>query len=52
MVMAVVGVVVWWIVSRIKRAMRVISGERITPELEAEVIERPRRRLSLKAYHR
>lgn len=52
MVMALVGIVVWWVVSRIKKAMRVISGESATAEPETVTIERPRRRLSLKAYHR
>lgn len=52
MVMAIVGIVVWWVVSRTKKAMRVLSGERPPIEPEMVKIERPRRRLSLKAYHR
>ena len=52
MVMAVIGVVVWWIVSRVKNAMRVLSGETVAGEADRVEIERPRRRLSLKAYHR
>ncbi|MBT3606080.1 MAG: hypothetical protein HOE48_06345 [Candidatus Latescibacteria bacterium] len=52
MVMAVIGIVVWWVVSQIKKSMRVLSGERAPQESETVEIERPRRRLSLKVYHR
>jgi hypothetical protein len=52
MVMGVIGIVVWWVTSRAKKAMHVLSGEDLTVMSERETIERPRRRLSLRAYHR
>jgi len=52
MVMGVMGIVVWWVVSRVKKAMHVLSGEDLVVAPEQVTIERPRRRLSLRAYHR
>ncbi|MFT5367048.1 MAG: hypothetical protein ACI8V2_002006 [Candidatus Latescibacterota bacterium] len=52
MVMAVIGIAVWWVVSRVKKAMRMLSGEEVLADSETVDIERPRRRLSLRAYHR
>ncbi len=52
MVMGVIGIVVWWVVNRVKKAMHVLSGEALTSTQKQEPIERPRRRLSLRAYHR
>ncbi|MGA1195612.1 MAG: hypothetical protein ACO36I_03810 [Candidatus Latescibacterota bacterium] len=52
MVMGVIGIVVWWVVSRVKRAMHVLSGDDLISTPKQETIERPRRRLSLRAYHR
>lgn len=51
MVMGVMGIVVWWVVSRVQKAMRVLSDEDVRLDAET-VVERPRRRLSLRAYHR
>ena len=52
MVMGVIGIVVWWVVSRVKKAMRVLSGEEALTDAEQRDVERPRRRLSLRVYHR
>jgi len=52
MVMGITGIVVWWMVSRVKKAMHVLSGEAQQEVSEQVAIERPRRRLSLRAYHR
>jgi len=52
MAMAVVGVVIWWVVSRVKMGVRRLNGEADDVVSEKPVSERPRRRLSLRAYHR
>lgn len=52
MVMGVIGIVIWWVVSRVRKAMHVLSGEDLAVASERVAIERPRRRLSLRAYHR
>lgn len=50
--MAVIGVVIWWVVSRVKMGVRRFNGEAVDEVSEEPVTERPRRRLSLRAYHR
>jgi len=52
MVMAVIGIAVWRVASRVKKAMRMLSGEEVITDTETVEIERPRHRLSLRAYHR
>ena len=52
MVMGVMGIVVWGVVSRVRKAMHVLSGEDLAVVSEQTTIKRPRRRLSLRAYHR
>lgn len=52
MVMGIIGIVVWWMVSRVKKAMRVLAGEDTGEHTQQSDMARPRRRLSLRAYHR
>lgn len=53
MVMAVIGAIVWWVVHLIRKGVRKVTGEVSEMVFEEPVgPQRPRKRLSLRAYHR
>lgn len=53
MTMAVIGIVVWWGVSKLQKGVRHLKGDDLSEISETiKDIDRPRRRLSLRSYHR
>jgi hypothetical protein len=49
---AVIGIAVWWLKSRVKKGTKILLGEQVGKTSERPEVERPRRRLPLRAYHR